>query len=733
MEEKILELLSDENYKERKIDELARYFQKTQTQDYIQFIKFINELEDKGKLVRSKHNDYYLPYQLDYYTGVVELNKKGFAFVKVDEEREFYIHETRLKDAYDKDIVLLQKIPSRGQREEGEVKRVLERGKTRYVGEVRKGKKDFYVQVDDGKFVKPIFVDGAHTHGAMPGHKVVVEIKTFKPQIKGDIVKIIGHVNDPGMDILSIVHEHDVDIEFPKDIYQSLENIPQDLDPSDINNRIDLRNELIVTIDGDDAKDLDDAISLKKLDNGHYQLGVHIADVSYYVEEGSPLDQEAIKRGTSIYLVDRVIPMLPHQLSNGICSLNPNVDRYTISCIMEIDSLGNVVQHDILPTVIHSSYRMTYNNVNKILAGDSALQQQYKDAVPLFFLMQELADILRQKKKERGAIDFDVNEAKVIVDKQGNPLDVVLRERGASDKIIEEFMLKANETVAQHFKWMDLPFIYRVHEHPKLKKLQQFMTMVKPLGYTIKGSLENVYPQELRKIVEQSQGTQEQTVISTLLLRCMQKARYDGECLGHFGLADDYYTHFTSPIRRYPDLLVHRLIRHYLFQQKYDQVEHFQQVIPVLAEQSSIREREAIDIEREVMDMKMAEYMSKHIGEEFEGVISSITSFGFFVELENTIDGLVHISDLTDDYYHYDDQSMRLIGERSGKVFQLSDKVKIRVASSSKKEKTIDFELVGQKSRKRKQKTIHINDKKVKTNARKKGKINKVGKRRARR
>ena len=728
MEDKIIELLEDKHYVRRKIDELASYFEMTDTQDYISFIKLMNHMEDEGLVVRSHTNDYYLPNQLDFYTGVIDLNKKGFAFVKVDEDREFYIHETNMKDAYDKDTVLIEKIPSKGQREEGKVVRVIKRGQLRYVGEVKKGRKDYYVQADDGKFTKPIFVDSAHTHGAMPGHKVVVEIKVFKPQVKGNIVKIIGHRNDPGIDILSIVHAHDVDIEFPKEVFEQIETIGNEIDHSDIKNRVDLRNETIVTIDGDDAKDLDDAISLKKLDDGNYQLGVHIADVSYYVSEGSALDKEAIKRGTSIYLVDRVIPMLPHKLSNGICSLNPHVDRYAISCLMEINEEGEVVKHDIFPSVIHSSYRMTYNNVNKILDGDPHVQDQYRDVVSLFFLMEELAEILRKKKEKRGAIDFDVNEAKVLVDKSGKPIDVILRERGASDRIIEEFMLKANETVAQHFKWMDLPFIYRVHEHPKTKKLQQFVAMVKPLGYTIKGSLEKLYPNELSKIIEQSQGTEEHTIISTLLLRCMQKARYDAECLGHFGLADEYYTHFTSPIRRYPDLLVHRLIRNYLFNERYDNVDHFQSVIPELAEQSSYREREAIDIEREVMDMKMAEYMSEHIGEEYEGMICSITQFGFFVELPNTIDGLVHISDLTDDYYQYDEKNLRLVGEMTGKVYKLSDKVKVKVIACSKKDRTIDFELVGQKSRKRNQKTIHINDKKVKTNDRKKGKIKKARK-----
>ena len=373
MKEEILNLLADRSYTRRKIQELAEYFHMTDTQDYVSFIKLINEMEDEGLIIRSRINDYYLINQLQYYKGVLELNKRGFGFVKVDEEREFYIHDTNMKDALNHDVVLIEKVKSHGNREEGRVVRVLQRGQIRYVGEVKRGRKEYIIKTDDPKFDKPIIVDMAHAHGAMPGHKVVVEIKAFKPQIKGDIIEIIGHRFFAGVDFLSIVHAHYVDIEFPKEVYEQIENISDEIDPSDIENRVDLRNELIVTIDGDDAKDLDDAISLKKLDNGHYQLGVHIADVSYYVTEGSPLDKEAIKRGTSIYLVDRVIPMLPHKLSNGICSLNPNTDRYTISCIMEIDKHGEVVNHDILATVIHSSYRMTYNNVNKILDGDQKL------------------------------------------------------------------------------------------------------------------------------------------------------------------------------------------------------------------------------------------------------------------------------------------------------------------------------------------------------------------------
>ncbi|MCD8027199.1 MAG: ribonuclease R [Erysipelotrichaceae bacterium] len=723
MKEDILELLLNENYHLRKIDELASTLKQIDTREYIAFIKLVNSMEDEGLIIRNEKNQYFLPNQLDYYIGILSMNKKGFGFVKIDEENEIHINEHNLKDAFDKDKVLVKRYILPSGKIEGKIVKVLERGKTRFVGEVSKGRHEFIIKVDDDKMNKWIYVDQAHMHGASVGHKVVVEIKAYKPYLKGDIVKIIGHRDDPGMDILSVVYEHDVDIDFPSDVYDQISTISDEIDQADIKNRVDLRDKTIVTIDGDDAKDFDDAISLSRLDNGHYQLGVHIADVSYYVEEGSPLDKEAVKRGTSIYLVDRVIPMLPYKLSNGICSLNEGVDRYTISCMMEIDEKGQVVSHDIQPTVIRSTHRMTYNNVNKILDGDPILQGKYHDVVDLFFLMMELAHILRRKRDNKGAIDFDVNEGQVVVDKQGKAVDVMLRQCGESEKMIEEFMLLANETVAQQFKWMDLPFIYRVHEQPDSKKLQQFVSMVKPLGYTIKGSLEHIYPNELSAIIEASQGTEKHSVISTLLLRCMQKARYDRECLGHFGLADDFYTHFTSPIRRYPDLLVHRLIRTFLFKQNLSQINHFEEVIPYLAEQSSSRERLAIDIEREVDDMKMAEYMKNHIGEIYEGIISSVTSFGFFVELPNTIDGLVHITELTDDFYNYDEKNMMHIGEHTGKIYKLSDKVKVRVISASKKDKTIDFVVVGKNAKPKRHKIIHVNDRKVKTKRSKNSKI----------
>jgi ribonuclease R len=714
MKDKILEVLSDITCKERTAEALAMYLKKDTAKDYKELMKTLNALEDEGILKRDTFNQYFLIHQKPVIAGVLSINKNGYGFVNIGEDQEdIYIHRNHLKDAFHGDSVLVEILPmSHGERQEGKVIEITKRGKTIVVGELKKGRSDYYVEADDKKFDKRVFVDTAHLHGAMVGHKVVVEIKVYKPIMKGNVTKIIGHKMDPGVDILSVVNEHEAPVEFPKEVFQQIDSIPDVVSKEDMEGRLDLRKEIIVTIDGDDAKDLDDAISLKKLSNGNYYLGVHIADVSYYVEEGSALDKEAISRGTSIYLVDRVIPMLPHKLSNGICSLNPDVDRLTISCFMEITPTGEVVNHDIQPSVIHSTQRMTYTNVNRILAGDKDVMKTYEHVGDIFFLMQELSDSIRQKREQRGAIDFEVKEARVIVDDKGKPIDVVLRERGIGEKIIEDFMLTANETIAMHFKWLDVPFIYRVHEHPKEEKLQQFSKVARTLGYMIKGSLENVFPSDLSAIIEASQGTPEHTIIATLLLRCMQKARYDEQCLGHFGLADEYYTHFTSPIRRYPDLLVHRLIHTYLFKEKMDSttIQYYEKIIPDLAEKASIHERRAVTIEREVDDMKMAEYMEQYIGEEFEGMINSITNFGFFVELENTIDGLVHITDLTDDFYFFDEVNMQYIGRRTGKKFKMSDTIKVRVKAASKADKTIDFEIVGIKSNKKVKKTVIIKE-----------------------
>lgn len=702
----ILDYLKDESNLLRTVDQIATSLKIDKTANNNGLLKALNELELEGKIYRNKYNQYFLIEQLDMRLGTLSVHERGFGFVKIGEdEKDVFIDKSNIKDAFDKDVVLIKlTTPHGAARPEGVVVSVIDRGRKKVVGLVKKNSHNhLYVECDDSRFKEKIYVDAAHAHGAMPGHKVVVEIKVYKLPLKGDIVKILGHVTDPGIDILSIVYDHDVNIEFPKAVYNQIEAIPDQVAKSDHEGRVDLTDMTIVTIDGDDAMDLDDAISLEKLPNGNYYLGVHIADVSHYVTEESPLDIEAVDRGTSIYLVDRVIPMLPHKLSNGICSLNPNVDRLTISCFMEIDHKGDVIRHEIHPTIINSSHRMTYNNVNKILAGDTQLMSEYHDVLELFYQMEELAAIRRKFRDKRGSIDFDIDEGKVVVNDQGFPVDIVIRTRGISERIIEEFMLVANETIAQRFHWMELPFIYRVHEHPDTKKLARFFSIASAFGYRPHGSLDDMYPNQLSAIIEDSRDKDEHQVIATLMLRSMAKARYDASCLGHFGLAADFYTHFTSPIRRYPDLLVHRLIRAYLFDNKLDlkTVKHFESVIPDLALKASDNERRAIDIEREVEDMKKAEFMEGKVGQVFDGIISSVTNFGIFVELENTIDGLVHVVDMVDDYYFFDEVKLRYLGRHTGSVYGMGQKVKVKLKSASKAEKRIDFELVTKSNKKR--------------------------------
>ena len=693
MKERILNILKD---KERSIHELQHVLDLNNSEGFTVLLKALNQLEDEGKIVRNDKNEYLLIENSNYIVGVLHINKRGFGFVIIDEESDdIFISSRDLKDAFNMDTVMVElKKHQTGSRQEGRIVKVIERGQTRLVGLLKNAKRELVFDADDQKFTQPIYIDHAHSHGAVAGHKVVVEIKTYKPYLKGNVVEILGHVGDPGVDILSVVSQHEAHVEFPKEVYEQIESIENEIDQEEAKTRTDLRNETIVTIDGDDAKDLDDAISLRRLKNGNYYLGVHIADVSYYVEEGSELDKEALARGTSIYLVDRVIPMLPHKLSNGICSLNPHVDRFAISCFMEITPQGEVIDHDIVESVINSTERMTYNNVNKILAGDKKLQEEYSHVCDLFFLMKELAEILQKTREDRGAIDFDTNEAKVLVDEKGKPIDVVLRQRGESDRIIESFMLVANETVAKHFKWLDLPFIYRVHENPKVDKLRKFSTISRTLGYTIKGSLEDIHSKELSKIVEASKGTDEHVIISTLLLRCMAKARYDEQCLGHFGLADEYYTHFTSPIRRYPDLIVHRLLKEQLNgKMTAERQEKLKSRLPEVATHTSKQERVATEAERETTLIKEIEYMARFLGDEFHGIISGVTAFGIFVELDNGVEGLVHVSTMVNDYYEYVEKEYALVGEMTNFRYRLGDEVTVILTRASIKERSIDFIL----------------------------------------
>ena len=697
----VLELLGSSHYEAMTIDELVDYLQIDDSKSFKEFVKLMVSLEDEGIVVRSKNDRYDLARELGYYKGIISIHPKGFGFVEIEDMDDVYVRSEDLNGALHKDTVLVKILPSsKGDSLEGEITQVLERGMTDFIGTYYEIKQVGYVKPDNSRYQAVVAIPKNKTKGAVKDHKVRVRIIDYLENnvVKAEVTEILGHKNDPGIDILSVVYKYDIVPEFSKEALEQAEQIPSEPDYDSYKGRRDLRGETIVTIDGDDAKDLDDAVHVRMLENGNYLLGVSIADVSYYVTEGSPLDREAFFRGTSVYLVDRVIPMIPHRLSNGICSLNPQVDRLTITCEMEISPKGEVVNHEIFPSIIKTTERMTYNHVNRILIDeDPQLCERYKELVPTFKMMYELSQILRQRRHDRGSIDFDLEESKIIVDEYGFPVDVILREREIAERIIEDFMLAANETVAEHFHWMDVPFIYRVNEHPKPEKLERFYKLARALGYEIKGTKEHVHPKALQMITEAVHGKPEHAAINTMMLRSLQKARYSEESLGHFGLAAEFYTHFTSPIRRYPDLVVHRLIRRYLFDQDLSKetLAYYSAVMPEIGEQTSKRERDAIDAEREVEDMKKAEYMTQFIDEEFEGIISSVTKWGMYVELPNTVEGLVHVNDLTDDYYEFDEDNLALIGRRTKTVYKIGDKVKVIVLAASKEERTIDFQLVG--------------------------------------
>ena len=631
--------------------------------------------------------------------GIMRANKKGFGFVEIENmEDDVYISQDNMNGAIHDDVVLVE-ITSKMNidKMEGRILKIIERRVQRFIGLISFDKKGIgHVDLDDSKIKLDIEVPKEKSLNAVDGHKVVVELgkKISNGKYEGEVVEIIGHVNDPGVDILSIIYKYDINVDFPDDVKREVADFPMDVSEREHKGRRDLRNEEIFTIDGDDTKDIDDAISIKKLPNGNYELGVHIADVSYYVREGSPLDNEAMERGTSVYLVDRVIPMLPHELSNGICSLNPDVDRLAMSCVMEFDGEGRQVNYEIFPSVIRSRIQMTYKKVNSILEKN-ILPDGYEPYEKSLRLMGELSKILRKAKVKRGYIDFGVDEAKILVDEKCVPTDIVLRDRGVGENMIEDFMIAANECVATHIYFMNLPFIYRVHEYPKEEKIRSFLGFVSSLGYTITGNVKDVKPTTIQMILEQLREKPEFKILSSLMLRSMQKAVYKPENLGHYGLASTCYTHFTSPIRRYPDLTVHRLLRTYLFEGKMDMgtLRKWEEKLVYISEQSSSRERASIDCEREVEDMKMAEYMEQHIGEHFVGMVSSVTSFGMFVELDNLIEGLVPLRDMND-FFHYDEEHMTLTGEKTHVKYRIGDKVEIKVVKASKEERTIDFEVI---------------------------------------
>ncbi|MCY7766120.1 ribonuclease R [Bacillus inaquosorum] len=704
--DKLLSFMKEEAYKPLTVQELEEMLNITEAEEFKELVKALVTLEDKGLIVRTRSDRYGIPEKMNLIKGKISAHAKGFAFLLPEDTSlsDVFIPPTELNTAMNGDIVMVRlNSQSSGSRQEGTVIRILERAIQRVVGTYTETRNFGFVIPDDKKITSDIFIPKNGKNGAAEGHKVVVKLTSYpegRMNAEGEIETILGHKNDPGIDILSVIHKHGLPGEFPADAMEQASSTPDTIDEKDLKDRRDLRDQVIVTIDGADAKDLDDAVTVTKLDDGSYKLGVHIADVSHYVTENSPIDKEALERGTSVYLVDRVIPMIPHRLSNGICSLNPKVDRLTLSCEMTINSQGQVTEHQIFQSVIKTTERMTYSDVNKILVDDDEeMKQKYEPLVPMFKDMERLAEILRDKRMNRGAVDFDFKEAKVLVDDEGAVKDVVIRERSVAEKLIEEFMLVANETVAEHFHWMNVPFIYRIHEEPNAEKLQKFLEFVTTFGYVVKGTAGNIHPRALQSILDAVRDRPEETVISTVMLRSMKQAKYDPQSLGHFGLSTEFYTHFTSPIRRYPDLIVHRLIRTYLINGKVDEAtqEKWAERLPDIAEHTSTMERRAVDAERETDDLKKAEYMLDKIGEEFDGMISSVTNFGMFVELPNTIEGLVHVSFMTDDYYRFDEQHFAMIGERTGNVFRIGDEITVKVVDVNKDERNIDFEIVGMK------------------------------------
>lgn len=696
----ILQLVNDPGYQPMKIKELVMVLH-VPTEDRPVFEHLIGELISEGKLIRNKRGKFITPKVLNMVTGTFQGHPKGFGFLILEEEeKDIFIPASGVNGALHKDKVMcrITRAATETKRAEAEIIQILERGPQCIVGVYEQSQNFGFVVPDEQKYARDIFIPKKFSKGAVSGHKVLVEIIDWADEKKnpeGKIVSILGHVNDPGVDILSIIYQYDLPMEFPSEVMEQIESIPTEVPDKDKRGRTDLRSIPMVTIDGEDAKDLDDAISLEKLDNGMYRLGVHIADVTHYVTERSALDIEALERATSIYLVDRVIPMLPHKLSNGICSLNAGVDRLALTCMMEIDPNGNVQNHQIMETVIRVDERMTYTNVKKVLVDhDEALQERYKEFVPMFELMEELAAILRTKRIKRGAIDFNFEETKVILDKQGVPVEIKPYDRNVATRIIEEFMLVCNETIAEDYFWQEKPFVYRSHENPDPEKITALSEFVNNFGYTIKGNT-TTHPKDFQKILEEIAGKPEESILSHLLLRSMKQARYTAECNGHFGLAAKYYCHFTSPIRRYPDLQIHRNIKYNLHGKLQGKKEKtLASHMPEVAKQSSVRERRAEEAERETIKLKKVQYMEKYVGEIFEGVITGTTSWGIYVELPNTVEGLVHVNEMDDDYYIYDEPGHRWIGEHSKKVYRLGDKVKVRVIKTDMMTRTIDFRLV---------------------------------------
>ncbi len=692
----ICELVADEQYVPMKEKELAAFMQVTPA-DRGLFREVLNTLLSEGKIQLTRQGRYVKPDE-NRPVGTFISHTKGFGFVEVEgDEEDFYIPEDKTNGAFHMDRVQIAFLPGRrGQRREAEVVRILERGTKQLVGTYEQSQHFGFVIPDNNKIGTDVFVPKERSKGAVTGHKVVVELTSYgdeshKPE--GRVVEILGHINDPGVDIMSIVRGFALPTEFGEKVLNQANRTPEEVSEADRAGRMDLRDLQMVTIDGEDAKDLDDAVSLYRDGAGLFHLGVHIADVANYVQENSALDWAALERGTSVYLVDRVIPMLPHKLSNGICSLNQGVDRLALSCLMTINEKGEVADYRIAESVIRVDRRMSYTSVRKILEDkDETERKEYETLVPMFEEMEELAALLRRKRHKRGSIDFDFAESKILLNDEGHPVEIRPYERNVATKIIEDFMLVANETVAQHFFWLETPFVYRTHEKPDPDKIKKLSTFIRNFGYHIKQTGEEIHPKELQKLLDKIADTDEETLISRLTLRSMKQAKYTVECTGHFGLACQYYCHFTSPIRRYPDLQIHRIIKEQLRGKlSEERISHYEEKLPEVAKHASRMERRAAEAERETDKLKKAEYMEERIGELYDGVICGITQWGIYVELPNTVEGLIHVASLAGDYYYYDEEACEMVGKESGAAYKLGQRVTIQVKGVDRLARTVDF------------------------------------------
>ena len=689
MEQDIINILNNQDKPSLSIIEINDELGLTTIEEYNELKNILEKMATEGTLYYSEKKKKYLLLKNSHLLkGKLLLNKKGYGFVVIGEgKKDIYIHEKNLNNGRHNDIVLIELIKDKT---EGRIIKIIERNEEKIVGTVYFKNNKCYVHPDKKGIDIEIIKES--TKGLVEGHKVVVQ-PLYDSKYIGSILHVIGHKHDVGVDIVSFVYANGFNPQFPKEVLESIENLPDKVNESDILDRLDLRNEIIFTIDGDDTRDIDDAISIKVLEDNTYELGVHIADVSHYVKKDSILDKEAYERGTSVYLVDRVIPMLPHRLSNGICSLNPNEDRLALSCIMKIDKKGNIIDYKIRKTIIKSRIQMTYNKVNDIL-DKNIIADDYKEYVDKLLLMRELSNILRNKMIRRGYIEFSSPEAKIIVDEECHPIDIKLRTEGTGERMIENFMVAANETVGSFIFYQTLPGIYRIHDKPDEKKLTNFFNFLSSRGYVVTGKKKEITSRDLQNILKQLHDKPDSKILNDLAIRSQAKAIYSNENIGHFGLGSKCYSHFTSPIRRYPDLILHRLVKDYTENYSNEIIEYWAANLAEMANHCSIKEQDAAKCERDVDDMKMAEYMEEHIGEEFEGIISGVQEFGIFVELKNTIEGLIKIENMPKGGYAYIEESISLINRNTKEKYSFGDSVKVKVISASKENSMIDFELI---------------------------------------